>query len=77
MNTWPDGTPRSTNNAFTMTSGRSVMFEDRNNIKVSMNVSQYVEKKRKKGVDVGNIAGLSKRINIEPRNFHVYSKVKK
>jgi hypothetical protein len=71
MNHWPDGTPKSSHNGFTLwkTEGHSVMYVEKNNARFSEGA--------RKARESGKINEITYGSQLKPKDFHVYSKVSK
>ncbi|TXH07778.1 MAG: hypothetical protein E6R04_12050 [Spirochaetes bacterium] len=58
-NTWPDGTPKSTNNAFTMRDFGALTTKLKTGTKLSAASTATIARKRAAGTDQSTIVGLS------------------
>jgi hypothetical protein len=79
MNTWPDGTPKSHGNAFSLGGSSTIGKEIQVSANRSKTVTKSVNRMLAQGKDVSTIPGLSDRSEKHERNpkrFHIYSKAK-
>lgn len=75
--TWPDGTPKSLGNAFSISGSSSIGKTMQRSAITSKNVTDSVNKMRANGKDVSTIPGLSDKSALQERNpkrFTVASK---